>query len=252
MPKVLAAMLLVTCFAAANSNAEENKLVVVGGVDFAFKSLSLDVGSGQKLTVPLSTVRPNLALSYGDFYSSLSYDGAVAPGTMTMVVSGLPAVLDMSRSDFSLTVGYRLADSINIFGGWLNGDIHAVQSGYRNSGSGDEWYVQNIRYGTQGPFLGASWSRAIGKRSSLGFSAAYAKLAGTLVENINFSGGTSNSSSSSFDVAGLSYGITVSGELTGSLGYRVGIKNTRYEGGSAGNEGGEEYTSFFFGVSNYF
>lgn len=260
MPKILTAILLVTCIAAANVSAEEKKLVIVGGVDFAFKSLSLDVGS--KMTTPLTTVNPNMVLSYGNLYASLGYDGAVGSGNVVNIEDGLPGMLSMSRSDIHLTVGYRLIDSVSVFGGWLNGNIDAVQSGYRNDGSSGSgivaWYVGEIQYGTQGPFLGASYSMALGQRSSLSFSTAYAKLAGTTNSVETFAppssvGTTSNSDS--FDVAGLSYGITLSGELTGSLGYRVGIKNTRYIGSPTLNTPGgivEEYTSFFFGISNYF
>ena len=48
MPKVLTAILFVTCIAAANVNAEEKKLVVVGSMDVAFKRLSLDVSADKK------------------------------------------------------------------------------------------------------------------------------------------------------------------------------------------------------------
>jgi len=257
MPKILATILLVAAIAATNASAAEKKLVVIGGVDFAFKSLTLDVGG--KMTAPQSTINPNLILSYGNLYTSLSYDGAVGSGSVVTIENGNPGTLDMSRSDFLFTVGYRLIDPVNVFAGWLNGNIHAVQTGVRDLDGGGpnpaEWYVQDIKYDTQGPFLGASWSMALGQRSSLSFSAAYAKLAGTINDaTTSFLTGTTPSSDS-FDVAGLSYGITFSGELTGSLGYRMGIKNTRYKGApTTSTPGGivEQYTSFFFGVSNYF
>jgi len=251
---------LVIAIAAANASAAEKKLVIIGGVDFAFKSLSLNVGS--EMTAPLSTINPNLILSYGDFYTSLSYDGAVGSGNVVTIENGYPGLLNMSRSDFLFTVGYRLMDPLNVFTGWLKGDIHAIQSGVRNDNSGgggvNAWNIQDIQYGTQGPFLGASWSMALGQKSSLSFSAAYAKLTGTMNSVDTFSPPSSvgtTTSSDSFNVAGLSYGITFSGELTGSLGYRAGIKNTRYRGGpTPTNSSGitEQYTSFFFGVSNYF
>ncbi|MFV1997795.1 MAG: hypothetical protein ACC641_07260, partial [Acidiferrobacterales bacterium] len=75
MPKTIAIIFLIAFLAAANAVAEQKKLVVVGGVDYAFKNLSLDAGGPQKLTAPLSTVSPNVALSYGKFFSSLVYDG---------------------------------------------------------------------------------------------------------------------------------------------------------------------------------
>jgi len=64
MSKTIAAIFLVAYLAAANANAEEKKLVVVGGVDYAFKNLSLDVGAAPTwhyLTGNFIPVSPTMA-----------------------------------------------------------------------------------------------------------------------------------------------------------------------------------------------
>jgi hypothetical protein len=65
------------------------------------------------------------------------------------------------------------------------------------------------------------------------------------------------------DTTGFSYGVGVSGPMTDSLAYRIGIKITRYEfddtdyvpGPGPGNDDfthDENFSIFYVGVSNYF
>lgn len=49
----------------------------------------------------------------------------------------------------------------------------------------------------------------------------------------------------------MSYTLTWSGSLTGSLGYRVGAKAISYEMKQPSNVK-EEYSSIFLGIVNYF
>jgi len=251
-----------TIFAPLNSKAEENKLLVVGSIDVAFKNLTFNPGGAARQTTPLTTINPNVVLARGKWYGSLSYDGALAAGSISVLENGYPAVLSLSRSDFLLTFGYRVASPVSIFGGWLSGNINALQSGIRQeSGPVLKSVVQTINYLEQGPFLGVAYSVPVGKKSSLNFSAAYANLTGSLNEKstkVNLSTGAADPttySNRSFGVSGLSYGITLTGELSNSMSYRAGIKATNYRGEpTAVDPVGiiEEYTSVFFGVTNYF
>lgn len=259
-------MLVFVVFAAAmvtspGSHAEEGKLLVVGNIDVAFKNLTFNPGGVARQTTPLTTINPNIVLAYDNWYGSISYDGALAAGSISVIENGYPAVLSLSRSDFLLTFGYRVASPVSIFGGWLSGNINALQSGIRQEGVVLKSVVQTINYLEQGPFFGAAYSMSMGKKSSLNFSAAYANLTGSLNEKstkINLSttlAEPTTYSGRSFGVSGLSYGVTLTGELSNSMFYRAGIKATSYRGEpTAVDPVGivEEYTSVFFGVTNYF
>jgi len=244
-----------TIFAPLNSKAEENKLLVVGSVDVAFKNLTFNPGDAARRTTPLTTINPNLILAYGKWYGSISYDGALAPGSISVMEGTYPNILSLSRSDFLLTFGYRLSGPLSLFGGWLSGNINALQSGMRNESGTDRFYTQTISYLEQGPFFGAAYSVPVGKKSSLNFSAAYASLQGKLDERRDIATVGTTYSNSSFGVSGLSYGVTLTGELNDSMSYRAGIKLTNYRGEptpTTTNGIIEEYTSIFFGVTNYF
>jgi len=243
--------LVLSCFG-NTASAEESKVQVVGSVDVAFKNLSFNP-SGVKQTTPLTTINPNIVIAKGRWYSSFSYDGALGPGVISTIESGtVPQVLSMSRSDFLVTVGYRLTDPLSIFGGYLSGSINAVQFGERNVGGVYHFFNQTINYLEQGPFLGVSYSFPVGKKSSLSFSTAYANLAGSLNEVRTVDTVGTTYTADSFGVSGFSSGITLTGELNDSMSYRAGLKLTNYQGNASGGTINEEYTSVFFGVTNYF
>jgi hypothetical protein len=249
---ISAALMLVISFLAPGAAADQNKIQVVGSIDFAFKNLSFNP-AGNLQSTPLTTINPSIVFARNRWYSSFSYDGPTGSGTVVTIENNRPSVLQMSRSDFLFTVGYRLADPLSVFGGWLSGNINAVQSGVRDDGGGgDAFYAQTIKYLEQGPFLGLAYSMPFGKRSNISFSAAYANMQGSLDESRSVAGSATSFTSDSFGVSGLSYAIIMTGDLTGSLTYRTGLKFTNYEGKATNGTINEQYSSVFFGLANYF
>lgn len=250
----LAAIFILFAF---NAGAYAEDVQVIGSVDVNFKNLTFNPG-GTTTTTPLTTINPNLIFAYKRWYGSISYDGALADGTISMMDNNYAQTLSISRSDVLLTGGYRLGSNFSVFGGYIGGNIKALQTGPRDNGGSVYWTVSDISYNETGPFLGGAYTIPVGKKSSLNFSVAYANMQGSLRMNttstIMSGGGSANYSSSSetFGVSGLSYGLTLTGEMNQTMSYRAGIKATSYKGSSSSSDIVEEYTSLFFGVTNYF
>lgn len=233
---------------AGTAQAVEDNLTIVGGLDFGFKKLRLDTGSGAGVFNPsFVTINPNLVLAYSSFYASLAYDKSIsaAPDSSSTVIGGTPTatVTDYSRTDTTFTLGYRLNQSFNIFAGYTDGANRFI-----TIAATAILIVTDTSYTEKGPFAGVSYSKAFGDKGSLGMSVGYAKLNGDLKTDIHPGSGGARYTG---DTTGFSYGLTWSGPLTGSLSYRVGLKETRYEMKDP-IKITERYTSFFLGVMNYF
>jgi hypothetical protein len=235
------------------AGADESSVAVVGGVDFGFKNLDLEVGSqgggGGSFHPSYVTINPNIAVGYGSLYASLAYDKSISadPGVGRDGTSA--SLLDFSRTDTTLTLGYRLNQSFSVFAGYAKGVNEFVET----TTSGGLLKVKKINYTEKGPFAGIAYTNTFGDKGALGLSLAYAKLDGEL--SIITFGPPQADQLSTGDNTGLSYGITWSGTLTGSLGYRVGIKHTQYEmkqGPQNDQDVKEEYVTIFIGIQNYF
>jgi len=250
----------------ANTQAADD-LTVVGALDFAFKDMTLEAaggggGSGQSFNTTVSSINPGLAIAYKRFYANVNYDKSINSETTTQIDQGQPSALTMSRSDTVLTLGYRAADFASLYVGWLSGEIGAYLTGqYRFSPTEFAFYTQDISYTEKGPFAGVSFSHNFGEKGSASLSVAYAKLDGEFTQ-IRYTGTTNlgNPPITQYDVGtadvnGLSYNLTWTGALTGSLNYRLGVKYTRYEGtanGPGSSSINEYYTAFFLGLTNVF
>ena len=110
--------------------AEDSSLTVVPSIDYGFKqsSLNFSVNGGPYTSLykpGYVTFIPSLAVGYGRFYGALSYD---TPLTEFHTSSGgdpsAPAYSDYSysREETTLTLGYRVLPSLNVFGGYTNGE----------------------------------------------------------------------------------------------------------------------------------
>ncbi len=228
------------------AHAAESNVTIVSGLDFGFKTLRLDTGRGGDVFRPsFVTINPSIVLGYRSFYAGLSYDKSVSadPDIGATVLAGTPTatVTDYSRTDSTFTLGYRLNQSFNLFAGYTEG---ANKFNTTVFGGG----LIAIDYTEKGPFAGVAYTKTFGDKGSLGMSIGYAKLDGDLKvdipPNVEFFRAKG-------DTTGLSYGLTWSGPLTGSLSYRVGVKAIRYEMKDPVDLT-ERYTNFFFGIMNYF
>jgi hypothetical protein len=248
--------LLVSGVLIGHANAADQGIQIVGGVDMAFKDVSLDVDAG--LNVSLTTVKPNVAFAYKRLYGNIAYDRSVAPGQTTGLNVGggppyIPYTFSLSRTDLTATFGYRATDSLSVFVGWLDGAIHAIKNDQVDNGSGtlvDQ--IKNIDYARNGPFVGAAYSMRAGKQGSFNVSVAYASMSGSLREAAYSTAPEPPPSNTPVDAQGLSYGITWTGPLTDSISDRIGVNQTDYRGDITSGTLTERYTSVYFGATNYF
>jgi hypothetical protein len=247
MRQSILALILVTA-GLPTAHADESDLTVIGAVDFGFKRLKLDVnGARSSFSPSYVSVNPTIALGYKSFYASVTYDKALSAGTGSDEVQGttgpVASTLDFSRADSTLTLGYRLNPSWSVFAGLTNGTSTFTQTTFDTTIT-----VTRTTYAEKGPFVGVAYTRAFGDKGSLGLSVAYARLDGEL-HTITRPGSILFDATG--NTSGLSYGVTWSGSLTGSLGYHVGVKATRYTMHDR-IDITERYTNIFVGVSNYF
>ncbi|MFL6624666.1 MAG: hypothetical protein ACJ8NR_18905 [Sulfurifustis sp.] len=248
MRKTLLAAVLVA--AAGSANADD--ITVVGGFDFGFKKLHLDTGGGSNIFNPgFNTINPSVALGYKSFYAILSYDTSISAEPGISDAGSVSAdVLDFSRTDSTVTLGYRINDSFNLFAGYTKVANHFTETRLVTDFMGNFFFtVTLIDYTEAGPFAGVAYTKRFADKGSLSLSLGYAKLDGTLKFEVHPSGSTDEVTG---DTTGLSYGLTWSGTLTGSLGYRVGIKGTQYKMKASDSDITERYTNLFIGITNYF
>jgi hypothetical protein len=240
--QIIALALVVVSVGTARADSDD--LTVVGGMDFGFKKLHLDTGSGAGVFNPsFVTINPNLTLAYKSFYASLSYDKSISAEQETGATSGTATVTNYSRKDSTFTLGYRLNSSFNLFAGYTEGVNRFVATT-----AAVVLIVTDTTYTEKGPFAGASYTKAFGDKGNLGLSIAYGRLNGDLKIDVQPGSGSARFTG---DTKGLSYGLSWSGPLTGSLSYRVALKETRYEMKDPITIK-ERYTSLFVGILNYF
>lgn len=247
MRRLLLGLILVVAGLGA-ARAAEGDLTVVGGVDFGFKTLRLDIARARSSFSPsYVTINPTLGLGYNSFYASASYDKSLGIGPGDDEVEGgagpTASTLDFSRVDTTYTLGYRLNPSFSVFVGHTRGVSQFTDTTFDAT-----LIVTRTNYSETGPFAGVAYTKAFGDKGSLGLSVGYAKLDGELEVLVRPGAATFTAEG---DVTGLSYGVTWSGSLTGSLGYRVGVKATRYKMEEPLHII-ERYTNIYVGIVNYF
>ncbi len=231
---------------AAATQAAENNLTIVGGIDFGFKKLRLDIeGRNSGFEPSYITINPTLGLSYDAFYATASYDTAITTSSAYDDAGGgaTATTLDFSRTDTMFTFGYRLSPSFSLFAGHTRG-----VNKFTETAAVGTLFVTHTEFSEVGPFAGFAYNMPVGRRNNLSFSVGYAKLDAELNSVSRPTGGTFRAEG---DNTGLSYTLTLSGPLVGSLSYRAGVKLTRYETEEPMNVT-ERYTSIFLGIVNYF
>jgi len=164
-------------------------------------------------------------------------------------------LVSYSRSDSSLTIGYPVLESLNIFGGYRQGETSAY------------WSVTSDSFGSssQGVFLGGSTSYAVGNKGVLGLSLAVASLQGKVslvepfVDTQSILALNPNPPSDiNGSAVGYSLGLNWSGGITKDTSYVVAYKLHRYEFEDDDKFGGldlsydENFSTISVGVNHFF
>lgn len=242
--------------------AEERSLTIVPALDLAFKNNRYSLPSNGPDFVfksAFTTLVPSVTFAYGAFYTSVNYDFTIADTKRFIVGSNSSpdlSIVEYGRRDATITLGYRLFPTVNIFTGYTEGKGTMLIS---SSDSISPSYATRI-YNENGFYVGASYNHAFTDRGSLNFSAAYGSLDGilTLANEIGVEDIISKA-------PGYSINLAWNQAVSKTLSYRIGVKYTSYtfEGKEFISNGVavpiprdfnyyERISTFYIGVVDYF
>lgn len=223
--------------------ADNEKLVIVPGVDLNYKTNSLASKAGPTTNkiadANFKTLTPSVAAAYGKWYALASTDFTVEPASFS-TYNSLPNGYDYRRSDFvrwesTLNIGYRIYEtktgSINLFGGYhssralIDQNIFTYYSIYTPPGAFDN---EVLNFDETGPFIGLSYTRPVGNHS-LTLSVAYAQLDGTLDDfETDSRTGTPSHGIYYANSRGMSLGLAWNGQMSDNMNYKLGLKYVDY------------------------
>lgn len=260
------------------------ELTIAPAVDLAYKSSDFTIefgggGGGTSLISPsYITLTPSIALSYDRFYGVAAYEATVNPWTSATLEQPIPTETQFTTDSFerkeaSLTLGYRVFDgsgrigAVNVFGGYLRGVSDWRSMTFTDDGVSPSTDILSVSFQENGYFLGVNYSQSFGSKGTLSLSGAFGLLDGVLKDVETF-GNTAINQDIIAESTGLSLGVGWSGNITGNMNYRVGMKYINYNfdvssiedklAGTVTNVPSgqlqikETIYSFYFGVINYF
>jgi hypothetical protein len=259
---------LALCAAPGAAVAEDSPWSVVPGLDFGYKRTNFvfSVQGVGESNHRYSTLAPSLAVGYGSVYSVLTYDYTINGSRVTEAGSAANPVFtsrEYERDEGTLTFGYRLTRTVNVFLGLLRGESDFYSTSYDTSNPANPTTtVSSFVFRETGYYLGLSKSLQFTDKNSLGLNAAYGRMDGQL-DLKEASGKTVFYSSA----PGYSLGLIWTRHVGNDLAFRAGVKYTRYifdidrvtTSGSSTAQWSpgslyfeEKITSFFVGLAGYF
>ncbi len=204
-------------------------VTAVWGAAVNYKTVGFAVGK-KEFAPQYVTLDMSLTTAYRGFYLGANYDVSLKD---YVTLNNTPAggggvdnsIVTFSRQDAGMTFGHNVWKSMNLFVGYRLGETSAhvfsdLTSGARNS---------SIAFLTKGPFLGASYGFAMGKRGTLLLSAAYAAMLSEVTERSTPSIGAAENRDLEGSANGYSVGIGWTGPLEGTLAYTVAYKFSKYK-----------------------
>jgi len=275
--------LLATSLLLVSGVASAAELTVAPAVDIAYKTSDFTFESGggggsRDLIQPsYITLTSSLALSSGRFYGVAAYEATVNPWNSARLEIFGPIVASTNesfeRNEATLTFGYRVFDgsgkvgAINVFGGYLRGVSGWHSTSFIDNGVSLRINDLNIDFQEDGYFLGVNYSHPFGNKGVLSVSGAYGLLDGVLKE-VEADGNSPTNRDIFAESTGLSLSVGWSGNISGNMNYRVGLKYINYNfdasriedklNGTVTNVPSglffidESIYSLYFGVINYF
>lgn len=229
------------------------------------KNLSFDqdlIGGGSVLAdasgdfeVDMPVLSLGLTAVYDRYYIAIKRDDSFDDALTNTTVPFTGGKSSVQREDLSLTFGMNVADGINAFFGYMDGETTLKNiTGFASAQS--PRYEQ--QYQEDGFFIGASFNLPLQEIGTITFSTAYAFMDGVYEDNFATVGQDFEYEG---DSEGLSLGVTWSAPLTERIGYYVDLRYQAYdfEGDDAnGNFAGseveteEEMLTYSAGLQWYF
>ena len=197
-------------FVSGDADAEESDFTIVPGVSYGYKNATFDITNIEFFPEFIS-LDTSLTLVSDKFYISANYDSSIKDD---LQVLGTTAI-SFSREDYAVAAGYGVWKQVSLFAGYKSGKTEVITINQFGTDPNEE-----NKFEEDGPFFGLSVSHNLSDISTLGMSIAYAKLDGS----VTTSGGKAEG-----DTTGLSVGLNLSGSLSETVDYQVGLKAIRYE-----------------------
>lgn len=272
---ILAASALIA--SQANEASDSNELTLVPSIGYQQKRLDfkqklrfpVNYGTDSEFHVDLPTLNLSMTASRGRMFATMKYEKSLADGTAKASEDLQPLdlqyyfnipgeVTKIDREDMSITFGYNVYRSLNIFAGYMKGrteikpdagcawaltDIPQTCDNDPGNGVGNfnpngllnlAWtqkifggstYEQD--YTEEGPYIGFSYAWQIADTGTLSFSAAYAKMDGEYKDNylpsINYDFAFTG------DSTGTSFGLTWTAPLGEYSNYFIDFREQQYE-----------------------
>lgn len=139
------------------------------------------------------------------------------------------SVVDLTRKDYSFTIGYNLPRGWSIFGGYKYGKTSAHITSFEQIPGGPA-ILNTLDFKESGPYLGTSYSFPINSGNNLSISAAYAFMDGEINNRLNpAGGGGSGTGSAEGDANGFSLAIKWIHEVSASTSFNMALKYNSYE-----------------------
>jgi hypothetical protein len=232
------------------ANADDSDFRFFNAFTLQEKSLEFSLGNGL-LHSTQTTYDFLIGVNRGSFYLLGEMERPFSKDTNT-VGPGTPSQTSIDRQDNSLTAGYNVWRSLNVFVGRKTGKTTAL---FVPTGISTE--SLEFEYREKGSFVGASYGVDFGSSGQLSFSLAYADLPTTLSRKTIRSGSMESTKGTT---SGASYGIRWSGTYTEGVDYVIGYKQNNYEfddeqKGIDNNKDmttQQNYKTFFVGLSKVF
>ena len=243
--------------ALSNSVAADSDFRVFGGYAVQEKSLEFHLN-----TIPIDSTQKTGNFSLGaasrGAYVLLELERPFSQDISIAQPLTQPVQISIEREDSTLTVGYNLWRSLNLFVGRKSGRTNVESELISTTNS---IVAVGYRYSEKGYFAGASYSFDFDARGQLGLSLAHADLP-TEVSGSWYGSPAAAAVFTSGTTRGTSYGIKWTGPLAPQLDYSIGYKLSKYEfmdkaltadsGGGFGLSTKQDYKTFSIGISKIF
>jgi len=267
---IIAASALIASQMNESADASSDEFTFIPSIGYQHKRLKFEqeytAGFNQGRTAEFDATIPTLNTSFtiakSRLFLTFKYETDLADASVTTKenTAGFLAYqlnipggsTEVEREDMSLTLGYNVWKSLNIFVGYMKGKTEltpdagcgfsAPDSGCLDAGfnptpsarlnlaldhqySGLTNYQQT--YEEEGPYIGLSYAWQIADIGSLSFSAAYAKMDGEYQDN--YAAIANENFKYTGDSTGTSFGLTWTAPLGESSNYFIDIRKQKYD-----------------------
>lgn len=273
---IVAASALIVSQVNESAGSDSDEITFVPSIGYQHKRMkfeqeyNLAAGGGTAdFDVDLPTINVSLTAGYKRMFLTAKFEKNVGdttteadeiqPATPTYYLNIPGGLTSVDRKDMSLTLGYNIVSTLNLFVGYMKGETNlkpeigcvfvdpefTCDPGTNPAGLSNLAFLHNY-YGTRassyeqeytedGPFVGLSYAWQISDIGVLSFSSAYAKMDGEYKDNYapvfepSFDPLNPLDFKYTGDSTGTSFGLTWTAPLGESSNYFIDIRQQKYD-----------------------